>query len=221
MEIWFGVALLLLVGLGYSVLRRLRVRAQVRRGAVERNSQNKTALLVIDVQDDFTKSTPKRQWPEGYVEDRLVRINGLVEDARRQGQPVIVIRQIFKGAFANSVMTLLGEGLGTRKSDGLGLDPRLAFEADAEFIKHVGDAFSNPALGAFLKIHKVGRLRLTGLDGCYCVKSTALGALRRGYVVDLEQDALLSINQKAWLKCRDEIVAKGAHLVSSKAHAVA
>jgi nicotinamidase-related amidase len=54
------------------------------------------------------------------------------------------------------------------------------------------DAFSNPALDAFLPQNEVSRLYVTGLDAAYCVDRTIKGALNRGYKVTAVKDAIIS-----------------------------
>lgn len=211
MSVWGMIVLGLVVvaALGFVLLQR---KGASRVSSIDRAGRDRTALLVIDVQEDYTQDTRKRKWPRGYVEERLARINALAQETKRAGDPVIVVRHQFEGFLANSLIHMVGEGLGTATSGGLGLDPRLAIEADAEFIKHVGDSFSVAALNDYLAAHDVGRVRLVGLDGCYCIKSTALGALKRGYDVVIEEDAVLSINQTSWVQCKSHLKRAGAVL---------
>ncbi|WP_057463347.1 cysteine hydrolase [Pseudovibrio sp. POLY-S9] len=215
------VVLVLLIGAGYTAQRLMRLQGPTQGDVIDKASRSQSALLVLDVQEDFTKDTKARQWPAAFVEERIARINALAADAQTRGEPVITTRLIYEGGYTNFLIGLLGEGLGTKGSDGLELDKRLGFQPDMDLVKSVGDAFASEELEAFLKTHGVGRLRIAGLDGCYCVKSTALGALGRGYAVELAEDAVLSIDPKGWTQCRAELVSKGVQLVKSAELAVA
>ncbi|GHB48231.1 isochorismatase [Pseudovibrio japonicus] len=209
------VVLVLVIGVGYTAFQIMRKQRARRGEMIDRSKQDQIALVVVDVQEDFTKDTKARKWPSSYVEERIARINVLAAEAQARGQPVIAVRHIFDGTVTNFLIGLFGEGLGTKGSDGLALDARLRFQPSVDVVKHVGDAFTSNELEAFLKAHKIGRLRIVGLDGCYCVKSTALGALSRGYDVELVEDAVLSIKQKAWEGCRTELAKRGVRFAKS------
>ncbi|QUS54575.1 cysteine hydrolase family protein [Pseudovibrio brasiliensis] len=216
MSVWSAVGLVVLVlvvGLGYTVQRLVRLQGPTKGEIIDRSICDQTALLVIDVQEDFTKNTRKRRWPTGYVEERIGRINRLADEAQRRGEPVIAVRHIHKGVVVNFLAKLMMEGLGTNGSDGLGLDKRLTIHSDMDIVKHIGDTFSNWELDKALAARKVGTLKIVGLDGCHCVRSTALGALNRGYEVELVEDAVLSIDPKAWEGCRTELAEKGVWMV--------
>ncbi|MES0872243.1 cysteine hydrolase family protein [Pseudovibrio sp. SCP19] len=218
MSVWSAVGLVVLVlvvGLGYTAQRLMRLQGPIQGEVIDKVQRDQAALLVLDMQEDFTQNTKARQWPASFVEERIERINRLAAEAQARGEAVITTRLIYEGGYTNFLIGLLGEGLGTKGSDGLALDERLSFQPDADTVKSVGDAFASEELVAFLEKHNVGRLKIAGLDGCYCVKSTALGALGRGYVVELVEDAVLSIDPKAWEGCRTELAEKGVQLVKS------
>ena len=80
----------------------------------------------------------------------------------------------------------------------------------------MGDAFSNPQLGEWLAARKVGRLRLVGLDGCFCLQSTAHGALNRGYAVEIVEDAVLTSFPAKWPKCKKELSERGAAVLAKE-----
>ncbi|KZL25551.1 nicotinamidase/pyrazinamidase [Pseudovibrio sp. WM33] len=169
-----------------------------------------TALLVIDVQSDFTKKTSSRSWEPDYLQARLNYINALGELAQQKGWPVISIRQVYKGWYTNLLVRLLGGGLGAKGSDGLKIDPRITIEPDLDLVKSKSDAFGEPALSEFLRDHEIDHLIMTGLDGNACVKNTTIGALNRGYRVELCDPAILAQNQKAWKLQKEALQEMGA-----------
>jgi nicotinamidase-related amidase len=58
------------------------------------------------------------------------------------------------------------------------------------FIKYNGNAFSNPELNAFLKAQNVECVEVVGVDGGGCVAMTALGAIKEGYSVVVNEQAI-------------------------------
>ncbi|KZL13910.1 nicotinamidase/pyrazinamidase [Pseudovibrio sp. Ad26] len=169
-----------------------------------------TALLVIDVQSDFTKETSSRKWEPDYLQARIDYINALGALARDKGWSVISIRHVYKGWYTNLLVRLLGEGLGAKGSDGLQMDPRLTTEPDLDLVKSKSDAFGEQAFSEFLKNHEVDHLIVTGLDGNACVKNTTIGALNRGYRVELCDPAILAQNQSAWKLQKEALQEMGA-----------
>lgn len=169
------------------------------------------AIVIIDVQEDFTS---EKTYPADAVEAVLSRINALAKNARRQGVPVINVRHVFKGAYVNFLVRLLSGGRGGSGSSGLGRDPRLQLEEAAEFVKNCGDAFSNPAFGHWLDQHNIGKLVIAGLDGNACVKSTADGALNRGYQVQIVDSAVLAHSASSWDKQKARLELRGAGFTS-------
>jgi len=151
------------------------------------------ALLVIDVQDDYTGVIGRKEPIYKNVDDQIARINKLIDKASLSGMQVVYIRQLFSN---NIIMrNMIGrtiEGL-----PGTELDTRIKVVSANDFTKKISDAFSNPKLSEFLTARHVNELYLTGLDGVYCVYKTALGGMNRGYHVTVVTDAVMSRNKMA------------------------
>ena len=58
------------------------------------------------------------------------------------------------------------------------------------FTKYEGNAFSNHKLNDFLKEHKIECVEVVGVDGGGCVALTALGAIKEGYSVIVNETAI-------------------------------
>ncbi len=58
------------------------------------------------------------------------------------------------------------------------------------FDKYVGDAFSNNKLNEFLRNKNVDTIEVIGIDGGGCVALTALGAIKTGYNVIVNTNAI-------------------------------
>ncbi|USG62888.1 cysteine hydrolase family protein [Sneathiella marina] len=208
------LACALVAGAIYTLYGMHRIGVATSGEKIDRSQRPNTALLIIDMQKDFTHLTGEKAWDTEYLEDRIALINTLAADAKKAGQPVITIRQIFAPGYTSLLVRLLGQGRGATGSAGLDLDDRLTFVADADFTKHIGDAFSSPALNAMLDSHRIGHVKLAGLDGNYCVKNTAEGAVNRGYDVDVIYPAVLSSSLKTWEKQKQRLAGLGVQLNS-------
>ncbi len=194
----------------YTFWGVLKIQTPTNGPSVKSEGRAGTALLIIDVQKDFTKEVGSRKWEPDYLRSRIEQINALAGQARRDNWPIIVIRQVYKGWYTNLLVRLLGGGLGAKGSDGLQLDPRITVEPDLDLEKSISDAFGEQTLSEYLKARQIDHLVITGLDGNACVKNTAIGAINRGYRVELHDPAILAQNQKAWKLQKEALQEMGA-----------
>ena len=74
----------------------------------------------------------------------------------------------------------------------------LAIVSDNLFYKKRPDAFSNRLLIERLRKLDVDELEIIGMDGNWCIKSTALGALRNGLKAFVNTSAVVSKNPVAF-----------------------
>ncbi len=146
------------------------------------------ALLVIDVQEDYSGLKGKQPVLYPHVEPQIAAINGLIDKASKAGVNVVYIRQIFDD---NVISRLMG-GRTVEGKPGVELDARINMVSKNDFTKRLSDAFSNPQLESFLAGNQVNELYLVGLDAAYCVYNTAKGALNRGYKVTVVKDAIMT-----------------------------
>ncbi|MDK1375887.1 MULTISPECIES: cysteine hydrolase [unclassified Sinorhizobium] len=168
------------------------------------------ALLVIDIQKDFTSIGGKYGWDEAYLKSRLAMISTATVKASEAEIPVIAIRHVYRAPLIRLMIWLFGERRGIPGSKGLGL--ALPLSPDFEVVKSLSDGFSSPELEGYLAANRVGTLLLTGLDGCHCVQNTANGALNRGYRVEILENAVLSRDEAGWRKHAEALEGRGAVL---------
>ncbi len=131
--------------------------------------RSKTALLVIDVQNDVVAEAHNR---DGVI----ANINTLVDKARKEDVPVIWVQHS-------------DEGL-VRDSEGWAYVPELRRRDDEPLVhKNYGDSFEDTELEDLLADRGVGRIVVTGAQTDACIRSTLHGAFARGYDVTLVGDA--------------------------------
>ena len=75
------------------------------------------------------------------------------------------------------------------------------------------NAFEEPELAELLRERGIDRVTVVGLATDYCVKNSALGALREGFEVEIHEDAMRAVNVAPGDDQRaiDEMVAAGAN----------
>ncbi len=175
-----------------------------------------TALLVVDVQEDFTRRSRRFGFGEEVLEPFFAALNGMQSAARTKGAPIVHVRNVFEGALARLFSRLVVEGRGIAGRLGTRLDPRLErTPGDEDLVKTKGDAFSNARLDAVLRDARVGHVLIAGLDGVACVTATARGALQRGYRVTLLEDCILTSRPERWATLRRDLERAGAEVKTS------
>lgn len=202
------VIVLALIGFSYLTIRPLQ--RPISGALIDKNLRTETAMLVIDMQADFTGENDKQNWPEPDFQTRLDSLNENVTTAQSAGIPVIALRLVYQGWYRNFLMGILAKGQGTAGSDGLQLDSRLTFTPDENYPKPLGDSFSSENLEVYLEANNIGKLILVGLDGSYCLNTTAQSALARGYEVEIIDSAIFAQDRDKWNALRAELVKTGA-----------
>ena len=184
------ISLAVIIGLvataGFVVVKKIYTPTQGKKISKYPNPQK--ALLVIDVQEDYTGLKGKQPVLFKGVEGRIATINRLIDNASESGMKVAYVRQLFDDNF---IVRLLG-GRTIEGQPGTELDSRIRIINQNDFTKKISDAFSNPRLDDFLIQNQVDEVYLVGLDAAYCVYYTALGARNRGYKVTAVSDAIMT-----------------------------
>lgn len=173
-------------------------------------------LLIVDVQNDFC--------PGGALAvaegDKIVPvINGLM-----QRFDVVVASKDWHPA--GSVHFQKWPPHCVENTNGASFHPRLAEEKIQQiFLKGTGnkdDGYSayeatNLDLDQYLKSRGVTELYVTGLATDYCVKASAIDAVRKGFVTAVVTDAVAAVNVHArdGENALEEMSAAGVRLVSS------
>lgn len=173
------------------------------------------ALLVIDIQEDYTGAMAKPPFPYKNAAALIAATNAAVQRAATHGMVVVYVRQEFDGFWGRLISRVFAHETALKGSPGAGLDRRVLVLSSNDFSKPKGDAFSNPALGAFLVQQQVDELYLAGLDAQYCVHNTAKGALNRGYRVHILTDAIALMAEKRWDALLTDYRSEGIRLTSS------
>jgi len=191
LKILAAVASVALLALGALLIMVTRSMAPTTGEPIPAYGHPTKALLVVDIQEDYTGRNAKKSFREG---DRILEAsNRLLAQAEAQNLPVVYIQNVIE----NAAIRKLAGGVNAPGALGTAMDHRLKPLANAPtFQKSQSDAFSNPKLDAFLRQNQVDEVVIVGLDAAYCINATALGALNRGYRVKLITDGIATESGK-------------------------
>jgi nicotinamidase-related amidase len=146
----------------------------------------KTALLLIDVQQSFTR---RPYFRADLARAFLDHINPLQEGCKARGIPVVRVLHVDGPDSADNPFSLRS-GL-VRPLDGLA-----DVAADAEFHKTRHSALVGTGLSVWLREHGIGRLIVSGIRTEQCCETTTRHASDEGFEVDFVADATLTFDMK-------------------------
>jgi len=165
----------------------------------------RTALVVIDVQNDFCHPDglfPRLGADISAMEPAAARIADLVAEARRLDVLILWVRATYDpvvrsatfddaldkpGLDANGCQT---GTFGAEWYGGLGPDPDAANEV--ELLKHRYSAFWDSPIDLYLRSNAIENVILTGVITSGCVESTGRDAFFRNYFVVIPEDTCAS-----------------------------
>ena len=153
----------------------------------------KTALVVIDIQNDITK----------HYRDIIDNINSAIDWAAENDLEVVYIKH-----------SNLSAGTRTFKPDtkGAELVPELKIVSDNIFVKTKANALTSEAFSAFIRKNGIDEFYITGADATACVKSTCFNMTKVGYTVHVISDCVTSYDLKKFDEMLTYYEAKGCEV---------
>ncbi len=169
----------------------------------DRIEPSHTAVLVVDIQNDFCA-------PDGYIDRKIgcdaaanealaARNVALTDAARAAGSLIVWIRAIYDPVYLSAPMLMKGASAGNevRCVDGswgaefYKVAPK---EGDLVVRKHRYSAFSGTALDNLLRRNGIRTTVITGVSTNICVESTLREAFNLGYYVVIPRDCVAGNN---------------------------
>ncbi|HDY7884543.1 cysteine hydrolase family protein [Vibrio vulnificus] len=141
---------------------------------------NKTALLVIDVQNDYF---PDGRFPLWNTEKILINIKELIAKANQQHVPVFLVQHISSAPKGTAPFF-------DRDSDGANIHPEImAICPNAKVIqKQHADSFHQTHLETLLEKFDIDELVICGMMTQNCVTHTAISKKAERYKVSIIED---------------------------------
>ncbi len=181
--------------------------------------ETKRALIVVDVQNDFC---PGGALAVERGDEVVAPLNRLIEEFLERGDLVVksrdwhpAVTRHFKAYGGTWPVHCVQHTRGAEFHRDLLDDPRIRVVS-----KGLGDednysAFDGTDLADLLREHGVREVWVGGLATDYCVKRTALDAIREGFRVVAVEDAMRAVNLRPDDSARalEEMRAAGAEIV--------
>ncbi len=164
------------------------------------------AVLVIDMQNICVGDAHAKFFKYNNKE-LIAAVNKVIKD--NEGNAICYILNIMKDNLINRLAPFKAfEG-----SENAKLVNSIEVVSDYFFKKYKGDAFSNPKLKEKLDELNIDEIEVIGIDGGGCVALTALGAIKAGYKVTINTNAIGTMFNKRASKYNEELKKLGAKFI--------
>lgn len=167
--------------------------------------ENKKALLVIDMQNDYLG--PKRKAMFSYDSAELTAsVNRAIHRYQSEGADILYIAHILPNIATNRWFI----GFSIKGTEGAKLYDGLDIVSDLYFEKNLSNTYTAKRFREFMKEKRYDEVAICGLDECGCVGKTALGAAKTGVrVVMLENCIGRRFPQDKVRKMREKLKQRG------------
>ncbi|MGD1919676.1 MAG: isochorismatase family cysteine hydrolase [Pleurocapsa sp.] len=173
--------------------------------------KQKSALVVIDLQNDFTLETGKAHACVSQVDKLFPVVNQLSKKFIETEQEVIYL----KTEWSNPLVKLLTGNSVKKGTKGTDFDSRLEIIGNNIFVKGNKNAFSSNDFKQFLQDKSIEHLYLVGLATDYCIKVSAIKAIASSYQVTVVRDGVAAYRCEDFLKSLDTLASKDVAVVES------
>ena len=171
------------------------------------------ALLVIDIQEDYTGVNASKKTRYKTADELVVKVNKIIREYTRNDTDIIYIKQEFEGFIPVLLTKLFSHGTAIKGRLGTEFDKRLNIVSKNCFSKSMPSAFSNIEFKKYLKENKIEELYIVGLDGQFCVKETVKSAIKEKYCVNIINNAILFKNESKREEVFEKLKEIGANII--------
>lgn len=166
--------------------------------AISSSGSEKTALLIIDIQEGITGDICTIDDYRKQSEELIGNVNRIVEEAQEKKWSVVYIFS----EVANPLINLINNSM-ARGTEGAELDHRLLVVSDLIVAKRRSDSFNKTNLDQILTDRQIEKLVIVGLDAEKCVLSSIEAALNRGYKVTVIADGVIAGEEPVKIRMLD------------------
>jgi len=145
-----------------------------------------TALIVIDMQDEYVGRNRKQKRNPYNFEQLVDNINSKITDYEQRSDTIIYIKN-------------------KRKFSASGFVPELRLASDLVFEKNRASCFSNNLLLSYLMDKAITKIELAGVDGNFCVGMSALDGAKKGFSIRLSLSCIGVANTQRFLKTQEKL----------------
>lgn len=207
LKIFLSIFGVIIIVIAIFFIRVLSLTTPTNGDPISEYSDPKSALLVIDMQNDTTGDNSFY----GDTTDFIDKVNQSIDIARKNSMEIVYIKQEYKN---NPFDLLISSGKYRAGTEGVQLDSRLQIANENIFTKVKSDAFSSKNLENYLVSKQIDTIYIVGADATACVYKTALGGINRKYKVFVVEDSIISLNSEIIKKMLNKYTSDGIGVIS-------
>jgi len=153
----------------------------------------KKALLIIDIQKDFTSDNARMPVDKEQADLMITNLNKLTDRIDPADTEIIYIGNEYKKW---DLLNVFRNFASIEGSEGAQLDERLHKVSSTYFSKTQGNALSNPKLVDYLRTQGISGLLISGLKTEFCVYATVKAALKKHFKTTVLTDCIATTSEK-------------------------
>ncbi|CAN5238409.1 cysteine hydrolase family protein [soil metagenome] len=174
---------------------------------------NKRAILIIDIQNDFTGNYAKMPVDKNQAAQMITNLNKLIDNTDTSKTEIIYIgNEYSKWNFLNIFRNFAA----IKGMNGTNIDQRLHVVNKIYFPKNKGNAFTNPNLNSYLISKNVDEIFIGGLYAEACIYETVKGGLSQNYKVNILTDCIATKSNEQREKAIEKYKKPGAKNIKSE-----
>jgi nicotinamidase-related amidase len=189
LKIFLSILGVIIIVTAIFLIRVLSLTSPTSGGAIGEYSDPKSALLVLDMQNDTTGNSSFY----GDTTDFINKVNQAIDIAKKKSMEIVYTKQELEN---NPLDLLISSGKYKAGTVGVQLDSRLQVANENIFSKVKSDAFSSKNFENYLVSKQIDTIYIVGADATACVYKTALGGINRKYKVFVVEDSIISLNDE-------------------------
>ena len=179
---------------------------------MEQNNISKKAILVIDIQNDFTGQNAKMPVDSNQATQMITNLNRIIDKSKELNLTVVYIGNEYSKF---DILNIFRNFAALKGTDGIKMDNRLHIATENYFSKQKGNAFSNPELDKFLKGKNISEVFIGGLYAEACIYGTTKGAIRNNYLTTILTDCIATKTEAKRNKMIEKYEKLGAKTMTS------
>ena len=157
----------------------------------------KQALLIIDIQNDFTGENAKMPVDKNQAVEMILNLNKLIDKTDTSKTEIIYIGNEYSKW---DILNIFRNFASIKGTDGTKLDKRLQIVNKIYFPKSKMNAFSNPNLISYLKSKNIEEIFIGGLYADACIYGTAKGGIKEKLKVNILTDCVATKSENKRVK---------------------
>jgi nicotinamidase-related amidase len=154
---------------------------------MKQDNISKKAILIVDIQNDFTGENAKMPVDSNQATQMIINLNKIIDHSKELGLIVVYIGNEYSKF---DILNIFRNFAALKGTDGIKMDNRLHVVTENYFSKQKGNAFSNPELDKFLKHKNISEVFIGGLYAEACIYGTTKGAIRNNYLTTILTDCI-------------------------------